>query len=182
MSRYGITGSSHKLLDSFLNDRKQYVTFNQLNSTLLPIRKGVPQGSIIAPTLFSIFINDLLNLHLFSTVNASADDTTFVAKSHNIFQHCNIDLSEINQCYKSNKMVINTTKSHHLLCNASPNTKFSISISGSELERQAKTKLFGYMIQDTLSWTDHVEYISKKLKANLALFQQCRFCMGRKPR
>jgi hypothetical protein len=72
-------------------------------------------------------------------------------------------------------MVINTKKSHYLLCNASPNTKFSLSISGSELERQAKTKLLGYMIHDTLSWTDHVEHISKKLKAHLALFQQCRF-------
>ena len=85
---------------------------------------------------------------------------------------CNLDIHEICNWYVSNKMAINTKKSHYLLCNASASNKFSLKISGSELERHSKSKLFGYQICDSLAWTDHVEFIAKKVRSNLALFQK----------
>ena len=183
LRRYGISGSFLNLLTSFLDNRMQCVYFNQQTSSFRPIKMGVPQGSIIAPTLFSIFINDLLNLHLFSTVNAYADDTTYVARSHNIYfleRSCNNDLEMVNNWCRLNKMVINTSKSHYLLCNASEDTRFSISIDGTVLERRSKSRLLGYTICDTLSWNDHVSNLCDRIRSNVALLQQCRFCISRK--
>ena len=77
-------------------------------------------------------------------------------------------------------MVINTSKSHYLLCNASENTRFSISIDGTVLERRSKSRLLGYTICDTLSWNDHVSDLCDGIRSNVALLQPCRFCISRR--
>ena len=78
LNAYGLSKSSLVLLCSYLTNRKQCVKLNQNFSNMLPIFKEVPQGSILAPILFKIFINDLF----FSVKNCSmynyADDNTFV--------------------------------------------------------------------------------------------------------
>ena len=112
-----------------------------------------------------------------------ADDTTYVARSHNIYfleRSCNNDLEMVNNWCRLNKMVINTSKSHYLLCNASEDTRFSISIDGTVLERRSKSRLLGYTICDTLSWNDHVSNLCDRIRSNVALLQQCRFCISRK--
>ena len=77
LKNFKIEGSSLQLLKSFLVDRRQFVGFSNQVSKVLPITVGVPQGSILAPTLFLMFINDLLTLSLSSSAHAYADDTTF---------------------------------------------------------------------------------------------------------
>ena len=118
---YGIRNDVLKLICSYLQGRQQYVCFNGEKSTLLEIKRGVPQGSVIAPTLFLLFINDLLESILFCKSYAYADDTIFVGSSHNLQQleiKCNEDLSYINEWCNKNGMVINHNKSHFLLVNS----------------------------------------------------------------
>ena len=74
----GINGKALGLLNSFLNERSQKVLYIGEESSILPINIGVPQGSIIAPTLFLIYINNLLKLPLFASFFAYADDTVFI--------------------------------------------------------------------------------------------------------
>ena len=78
--RYGKSGSFLNLLTSSLDNRMQCAHFNQQTSSFRPIKMGVPEGSIIAPTLFAIFINDVLNLHLFFAVNAYAGLVMMILK------------------------------------------------------------------------------------------------------
>ena len=86
----GIAGNLLKLLDTFLADRKQFVKLKGIESHRLPITIGVPQGSILAPTLFLIFINDLLTLSktdfFTSSSFAYADDTVFLTSGNNLKQ------------------------------------------------------------------------------------------------
>ena len=73
---YGISGLEHKLIVSYLSNSKQYVMFNNKNSKFTEIRTGVPQGSILGPLLFSIFINDLIKVSNKLNFIMYADDTT----------------------------------------------------------------------------------------------------------
>ena len=73
---YGISGVEYKLLSSYLSNRKQYVMFNNKNSEFTEIRTGVPQGSILGPLLFSIYINDLITVSNKLNFIMYSDDTT----------------------------------------------------------------------------------------------------------
>ena len=89
LASYKIICPSLKLIKSFLHDRQQYVFYNQIASEKKPINIGVPQGSILAPTLFLVFINDMLNLPLSSTAYAYADDLYLYAirKIHSLWSN-----------------------------------------------------------------------------------------------
>ena len=95
LSLYGITGRLLSLSDSFLSNCSQLVSMHNLKSNLLHIEIGVPQGSILALTLFLIYVNDILNTILYSKSSAYADDTVFMTKAEaiqTIEQLCNANL------------------------------------------------------------------------------------------
>ena len=93
--KLGITGKFLNTLKSYLLERYQSVKVGNALSTSQPILRGVPQGSILAPTLFSIFINDLLLLPLNPQVHAYADDTTFYISDRNPSQLHNLLTADI---------------------------------------------------------------------------------------
>lgn len=72
---YGIRGPFNKLIKSYLSNRKCLTTLNGVTSKVNPIKYGVPQGSVIGPTLFSLFINDIKKFGDNSEINLFADDT-----------------------------------------------------------------------------------------------------------
>ena len=74
----GVRGNQHDWFKSYLNERKQFVKLNNIESNRLIIKKGVPQGSILGPLLFIFFINNLCNLKLFGRIITYADDTVLI--------------------------------------------------------------------------------------------------------
>lgn len=78
LTYYGIRGIALSLLESYLNHRKQFVHVNGLSSSVLPVHVGVPQGSILGPLLFNIFVNDFINIDSATTYIMYADDTTLL--------------------------------------------------------------------------------------------------------
>ena len=75
LNHYGVRGIANKWFESYLSDRKQTVSINGIISDVKSIKIGVPQGSVLGPLLFLIYINDLNNSIRFSTTRHFADDT-----------------------------------------------------------------------------------------------------------
>ena len=78
LEHYGVDGIPLQLVKSYLTNRKQYVKLNEVNSNLLPINTGVPQGSILGPLLFIIYINDFTRASSIFDFICYADDTTLL--------------------------------------------------------------------------------------------------------
>ena len=83
LHHYGIRGSAYALIKNYLTSRNQFVTFNNTSSSTKPINIGVPQGSILGPLLFLIYINDLPNA-INSTPRLFADDTCLILRQSSL--------------------------------------------------------------------------------------------------
>ena len=169
------------MLTSYLSNRVQHVRVNQALSEPLPIVAGVPQGSILAPTLFQIFINDLLHLPKYLSCHAYADDTTFYTSSKDpltLQTYLNHDINLIENWCLANHMVINTKKSHYLLVNPFSSSGINITIHGAPLQQKPTSKLLGFYINDKLNWSDHVQHIFSKMASNLRLFYNIRHLLN----
>ena len=176
----GIGGNFISVIQSYLTNRTQRVRVKSSLSPTLPITSGVPQGAILAPTIFQIFINDLLSLPLSCSVHAYADDTTFYIAgkdANKLQQHVNADLHLIQNWCRMNRMVLNSSKSHFLVLNA-PSTNLSFKLNDTPLQEKSSTKLLGFFLNNTLKWDDHILEISKKVSSNLRLFYNIRHLMN----
>ena len=120
---YGIRGTCLALLKSYLSERKQFVEFNGVKSSLANITTGVPQGSILGPLLFIIYTNDISNAcDIFKSI-VYADDTTLMStlKAFNnhgentVSDNINEELAKIDEWLKLNKLSLNVKKSKFML-------------------------------------------------------------------
>ena len=111
---YGVTGPALQLLRSYLSDRRQYVEFENVKSDSSNIKTGVPQGSILGPLLFVIYVNDISLASKIFTAIKYADDTS-LSSTLNTFR-CNTNVnthnkfSKISEWLKVNKLSLNTKK------------------------------------------------------------------------
>ena len=162
-------------MSSFLADRKQLVSVNGIESSFLPVKYGVPQGSVLGPVLFSVYINDL-PLFLTAICELFADDTTVHVSnckpsviSITLQQNINqlVAWSELNHMslnpQKTKYMLITNRQKRQNLTSSSP----SLYLNGNMVEEVCSHKVLGVMIDNNLSWSDHItmlcKIISKKI-------------------
>ena len=182
MNHYGFRGMANTWFKNYLNDRVQFVTANGINSKPCTINCGVPQGSVLGPLLFLIFINDLPNSVEFFTL-LFADDTTFQLSSNNLnslFAMANVELKKAATWFQVNKLTLNVSKTKYILFR-SKNMKVDFSdlkltIGGENIERigsNCQTKFFkfvGHHLDEFLSWDFQINHVHGKLaSANFAI-------------
>ena len=118
LSHYGIRGIANEWFCSYLTKRKQYVIIGNQVSILNEISTGVPQGSVLGPLLFLIYINDLHKCIKYSKTYHFADDTS-IMQSHSSLQilskRINKDLSNLSNWLKTNKLSLNIKKTELVL-------------------------------------------------------------------
>jgi hypothetical protein len=169
---YGIKGSALKLLESYLSNRKQYISLDSVNSSPLNITTGVPQGSILGPLLFIIYVNDLpFASKIFHPV-IYADDSTLSA-SLNTFDipgqerdaYINQELKKISLWFKLNKLSINSSKTKAMLFHT-PRKKVvypNLFIDESNVEFVNDFNYLGIILDKHLTWKAHIAKVNLKL-------------------
>ena len=126
---YGFRGKFYNLLESYLHGRQQYVQLENSKSDLKTVPTGVPQGTTLAPLLFTLYVNDLFQSHNLETISY-ADDTTILAQSNSTENMSNIvseQLKKVDEWLCVNKLKLNYEKSSYLIfCNKKPIKKLTL--------------------------------------------------------
>ena len=164
LEHYGIDGIPLKLLKNYLTNRKQYVRLHEVNSNLLPINTGVPQGSILGPLLFIIYINDFARASAIFDFICYADDTTLFSTLNKFINAQNInpdiiintELAKINEWLEINKLSLNVTKSKFMVFHTQQkhrDIKPPVpKINNTNIEKVEQFKFLGLTLDSNLNW------------------------------
>ena len=173
---YDMRGHVLDWFTSYRNDRKQCVSLQNTNSDFITISNGVPQGSVLGPLLFLIYINDIAEVSSTLTFFLFADDTSvfFSHKNQNDLENIlNTELEKLSDWLSANKLSLNVGKSNVLLFrpkNAKNELKSKLTINGEKLEEKFFAKYLGILIDNKLTFNNQTDHIKKKLiKSNCLL-------------
>ena len=170
LKSYGIRGVAFNVFQSYLCDRKQYTIINCVPSEFKYITCGVPQGSVLGPLLFLIYLNDIVNVSKFK-VNLFADDSCFtlIDKSPEILeQNVNSELKKVTKWLECNKLTINTDKTMYVIFTGRRfKHDFKIKIRDLILKRKTHAKYLGVTLDEKLSWDPHINQLKKKLSSTV---------------
>ena len=117
LNSYGVRGICYNLLRSYLSNRKQFVEINGFKSSQRTVKCGVPQGSVLGPLLFLIYINDLPSVVNKSTIILFADDTSIIKNSNSSLVDFQNDLNCVDKWMRSNKLTVEPSKSKLIVFN-----------------------------------------------------------------
>ena len=170
LEHYGFRGITNDWFKSYLSDRKQFVTISGHESDHKNIIHGVPQGSVLGPILFILYINDLSNAIIYSRTFNFADDTAILYSGINpkqIKKRVNIDLKILLKWLKANKIQLNIAKTEVILFKQKQKSltyDIKIKLDGKRMRFTKYTKYLGILIDENLSMAEHTESIAKKLR------------------
>ena len=168
LSRYGIGGVVWKWFECYLKNRRQRVRCEQVFSSELPINVGVPQGSILGPLLFVIYINDMSKIFKYCKYHFFADDTIIYIDGNNpgeLVGKINYDLELVSKWLETNKLKLNIAKTKGMLISNQQNFKLfkdinqSFNLQGVNLSLVSEIKYLGVIVDCNLNFKSHVDYI-----------------------
>jgi len=174
----GIRGLSNDWFRNYLQNRKQYVSLEGTNSNLSAIQLGVPQGSILGPILFLIYINDIQHATTLNLLSYADDTTVYTsgATLRGIIPKLNEELGNLNQWFMANKLSLNINKTNYMIFtpgHLQHDGNTQIMINGHELTQAGKNrqltsvKFLGLYIDENLTWRHHIDKIQTKLNSSI---------------
>lgn len=176
----GIRGSCLSLLESYLQNRLQSVHINKCSSSFLPITCGVPQGSILGPLMFNVYINDIVNTDTTVKYVIYADDSTILISDINLphlISRANDVLSEISSWSKINRLKINPNKTKAVIFHAKNKivpTHQPLILDSQQIDIVDTHKILGVYFSSNLSWDAHVNYLCRKISSVTGVVSRCR--------
>ena len=175
LHHYGIRGITNDWFKSYLNNRNQQTKVNDSISEKTEVTYGVPQGSILGPMLFLVYINDLHYAVTHSLIHHFADDTKILYCNKSlkkIKKYINHDLSQIVQWLRANRISLNANKTKLTIFrpkNKSITKHLNFTISGQKLNKVKKTKYLGIYLDEHLTWNFQLSQIKTKLSRSCGL-------------
>ena len=187
MSKYGIKGQILKWVEEFLSNRSQRVLIRGTASTSQKVTSGVPQGSVLGPVLFLIFINDL-PLKVLSPLSLFADDSkifTRIVSSENedkVYENTGKDvlqqdLANVLEWAKKWKMEFNVDKCK-IMHIGNKNPKYNYNMDGKNLQETLKEKDLGVLIDYKLDFGDHIKEIVSRANRMIGVIRASFSCLN----
>jgi hypothetical protein len=164
----------------YLSQRFQFVQYRQRASERRIVTHGVPQGSILGPLLFLLYVNDIANVSRVLSFVLFADDTNGFVSGQNIdplIEILNGELSKLETWLRVNKLSINLDKTNYMVFktkNKPCSTNKTVLFSGAQVAKVTSTRFLGVVISENLSWKDHVMYICKKIARSIGIIAKAR--------
>ena len=177
---YGFRGKTHNWLTSYLSNRTQCVQIGDELSDFKPINCGVPQGSVLGPLLFLLYINDIVSSSNILKFQLFADDTCIFYSNRNrdiLESTLNTELNKVSDWLIVNKLSLNVSKSNALTFrakNANDLPLLNLTINNEKIEEKTSAKYLGVLFDNKLTWKSQIDQISKKLIKNNALLAKLR--------
>ena len=177
---YCVRGKAHDWFRSYLSNRIQYCQVNGKLSEPRTIITGIPQGSILGPLLFLVYINDLPNCLKNADCDMFADDTQLGTATKDVkttIEILNDDLANISVWMAANKLSLNKSKTEYMLIGSHQklkqcNSDLQIKIGNTLIKRVTATKSLGIMIDETLTWHSNTDLITKKVNRGLYVLKR----------
>ena len=180
LEHYGIRGRALDLLTSYLQGRTQYVSYGGFESDRGEVSCGVPQGSVLGPLFFLLYVNDMgracreLSLVLF------ADDTNIFAEDRNaesLFSKVNQGLQGLSTWFKCNRLTLNLKKTEYVFFRGpgdqSPDD-LSLSVGAEEIRRVDGARFLGIWVDERLNWNEQASRTKRKIGQLLGVLGRAR--------
>ena len=185
LEMHGFDHSTLKWFKNYFEDRRQFTSVNGYISDERTLTCGVPQGSLLGPLLFTLFVNDMPNYVKSCEVSLYADDTCLFTSSNDprqVEKKLNEDISNLSLWLKQNKLLVNPKKCEAMFIGTRQRLKNKndaikhchISIEGNEIQKVDSCKYLGVIIDKNLSWNDHIERVRKKVIKSIYLLKRLR--------
>ena len=180
----GIRGTAHSWFKSYLTNRKQYTAYGKCLSSPVEINWGVPQGSILGPILFLIYVNDFSKCLQSAEAIMYADDTNVFLHHKNVntlFNKAQLELYNITKWLAANKLTLNINKTKYVCFSSSKSKNLlaygnkRLSINSTPLEQVQNISFLGLYLDENLSWKSHMLIVIKKLRSYLGIISKLKY-------
>ena len=188
LENYGIRGMALKWLKSYLENRTQFVTIDGIDSSTKQMEYGVPQGSILGPLLFVIYINDLPNISKFAKFIMYADDANIILTGKNIVEineQLMVIRDELEKWVGHNGLALNLKKTKYMIFSRQQTEKqlpSPFTLGNILIEHKTEARFLGVIIDDKLTWSSHIKALQAKMSRYIGIMYKLKSLLPLKTR
>lgn len=176
LEKYGVRGIPLLWFQSYLFDRRQRVAVNDIFSSFGSVTCGVPQGSILGPLLFLLYVNDITTVSERLHYTLFADDTNVFLSGRDVsatISALNVELNNLEVWLRSNRLLLNLTKTKYIIFSPRHiNNQSQVSINNHVIDRVEYAAFLGVILDENLRWDKHISHVRSKVSRAIGVFSK----------
>ena len=184
LQHYEVRGLALDWVKSYFHQRSQFVEYNGHRSLPQVIRCGVPQGSILGPLFFIIYVNDLCDASRLESILFADDTNLFISEKDPVTLNntLNSELNKLSAWFAANKLSLNISKTKFMVFR--PRQKrlcydYDISINGEALTQVSEALFLGVLLDDCLSWKSHISLVAHKISKSIGIIYRSSYFLSK---